>query len=311
MPDASHDFGAHLRQAREQRGISLRAIADRTKISVLALEALERNDLSRLPGGIFTRAFVRAYAVEVGLDAEDTVRRFVARFPDACAEEVPRAYEPNPEHIEVDDSPTFGRAWRALAWSLPLLLGVGYFGFGGRLPLWRDAPQATAARPVDEHPAVPPPPAQRATVAIAPAPEAAAQPEAVAPAPRGDGAQAAASPGQPLSPSASSAVPALSQETQPPAATPAPAGGYRLTLAPREACWVSVRAEGGSVFSGLMRAGERKDLALQGPVSLTVGNAGAFDFFINEQPARSLGGPGQVVTAKLNTDNLKSFLDVR
>jgi cytoskeleton protein RodZ len=75
------DFGARIRQAREQRGISLRQIAETTKISVSVLEALERNDIARLPGGIFSRGFVRSYAVEIGVDPEQTVRDFMAQFP--------------------------------------------------------------------------------------------------------------------------------------------------------------------------------------------------------------------------------------
>lgn len=74
------DFGAKLRQAREARGFSLRELADATKISAAALGALERNDISKLPGGIFSRSFVRAYAVEVGLDPDETVREFLDRF---------------------------------------------------------------------------------------------------------------------------------------------------------------------------------------------------------------------------------------
>src|SRR5580765_7305828 len=75
------DFGTRLRAAREQRGITLRQIASSTKISVGVLEALERNDISRLPGGIFGRAFVRSYAIEVGLDPEATIQDFVAQLP--------------------------------------------------------------------------------------------------------------------------------------------------------------------------------------------------------------------------------------
>src|SRR5215470_7973488 len=74
------DFGGKLRQARERRGISLRQIAAATKISASALEALERNDISKLPGGVFSRAFVRSYAIEVGLDPDETVREFLDRF---------------------------------------------------------------------------------------------------------------------------------------------------------------------------------------------------------------------------------------
>ena len=46
------DFGARLREARERRAISLRVIADATKISVRVLQALEANEISCLPGGI-------------------------------------------------------------------------------------------------------------------------------------------------------------------------------------------------------------------------------------------------------------------
>jgi len=75
------DFGSRMRQVREQRGVTLRQIAEATKISVSQLEALERNDISRLPGGIFSRAFVRSYAAEIGADPEQTVREFLSQFP--------------------------------------------------------------------------------------------------------------------------------------------------------------------------------------------------------------------------------------
>jgi hypothetical protein len=81
LPDRRFDFGATLREARERKGVSLREIADATKISVRALEALERNDISQLPGGIFSRAFVRAYATEAGLNPDQTVEEFVRHFP--------------------------------------------------------------------------------------------------------------------------------------------------------------------------------------------------------------------------------------
>jgi transcriptional regulator with XRE-family HTH domain len=75
------DFGARLKEARLRKGVTLRSIADATRISVSVLEALERNDISKLPGGLFSRAFVRAYAGEIGLDAERTVELFLERFP--------------------------------------------------------------------------------------------------------------------------------------------------------------------------------------------------------------------------------------
>lgn len=91
------DFGARMKRLREERGIALRDIADTTKISVSALEALERNDISRLPGGIFSRGFIRAYAEQIGMDPDDTVREFIKRFPnDSVGDGMPDASSPDP-----------------------------------------------------------------------------------------------------------------------------------------------------------------------------------------------------------------------
>ena len=75
------DMGSRLRAAREAKQLSVRAIAKTTKIPVGALEALEENDVARLPGGIFSRGFVRSYAAAVGLNPEQTLRDFVAQLP--------------------------------------------------------------------------------------------------------------------------------------------------------------------------------------------------------------------------------------
>jgi cytoskeletal protein RodZ len=69
-------LGLRLRRAREAHKRSLRDIALETKISVSALEALERGDYARLPGGIFGRAIVRAYATQIGLEPEAIVDEF-------------------------------------------------------------------------------------------------------------------------------------------------------------------------------------------------------------------------------------------
>jgi len=75
-------FGAALRRERERRTLSLDAIAEQTKVSAGLLGGLERGDLTRWPAGIFRRAFVRAYAEAVGLDATEVLREFVRLFPD-------------------------------------------------------------------------------------------------------------------------------------------------------------------------------------------------------------------------------------
>lgn len=76
-------FGGRLRHRREEQGISLATIAEQTKIGVSVLEALERDDVSHWPAGIFRRAFIRAYARAIRLDEDVIVREFLELYPDA------------------------------------------------------------------------------------------------------------------------------------------------------------------------------------------------------------------------------------
>jgi len=69
-------FGEELRREREIRGISLKEIADATKISRRFLEAIERNDHKTLPAPVFTRGFIREYSRYVGLSPEELVNRY-------------------------------------------------------------------------------------------------------------------------------------------------------------------------------------------------------------------------------------------
>jgi len=71
-------FGENLRRERESRGVSLRDIANHTKIGVRFLQAIEDDQLDQLPGGIFPRAFVRQYAAYLGLDTRKTLDEFMA-----------------------------------------------------------------------------------------------------------------------------------------------------------------------------------------------------------------------------------------
>jgi transcriptional regulator with XRE-family HTH domain len=75
-------FGLELRHARERRGLTLEEVCERTKVGIAHFSGLERGDISRWPAGIFRRAFIRSYALAVGLDAEALVVRFGRVFPD-------------------------------------------------------------------------------------------------------------------------------------------------------------------------------------------------------------------------------------
>lgn len=74
-------FGPNLRRIRIQQGVSLHEIAAQTNVSEVLWEALERNDFSGWPNGIFARAYIRDYAKIIGAEPDATVDEFCRWFP--------------------------------------------------------------------------------------------------------------------------------------------------------------------------------------------------------------------------------------
>jgi cytoskeletal protein RodZ len=70
-------FGEELKRERELRGIGLREVAEATKVNIRYLEAMERDDFEHLPGGVFNRGFVRAYAQFIGVDPDAMVNAYL------------------------------------------------------------------------------------------------------------------------------------------------------------------------------------------------------------------------------------------
>ena len=93
-------FGEQLRLAREARGVSLREISEQTRISTRYLEAIEADDYKRLPGGIFNKSFIKAYAKYIGFDEHEALEGYArtAREQGASPDDVvstpyqPRVY---------------------------------------------------------------------------------------------------------------------------------------------------------------------------------------------------------------------------
>jgi cytoskeletal protein RodZ len=70
-------FGEILKRERELRGITLREISEATKISIRHLEALEDSRITSLPGGLFNKGFIRAYALHVGIDPDEMINNYL------------------------------------------------------------------------------------------------------------------------------------------------------------------------------------------------------------------------------------------
>ena len=115
-------FGAFLRAQREARYLTLQQIAEITKIASHHFNSLERGDVRRWPGGMYRRAMVRAYAQAVGLNAEETVRRFLAVFP--AEQDEPSVASRPAAQPEVRRPAVFRRSASATSISATSIAGV-------------------------------------------------------------------------------------------------------------------------------------------------------------------------------------------
>jgi cytoskeletal protein RodZ len=293
---SSGGFGARLRDARERRGISLRQIANATKISVAVLEALERNDISKLPGGIFGRAFVRSYASEVGLDPEATILDFIAQFPnDSVTAGHPTSGQVEDNVAVESEQRTAGTFLWLLLIAVPIAGGLLYFSSFGRPAILAPAAVADVPRTTEPVPSVPPPP-----------PTTPGQAPAATPAVAVDAAVPAAAPA--ALPTASAPAIPVPADARPAAA---PSDQLTVELTAKRPCWVSATVDGQSAIERLLKAGERQTLTVRREMVLTAGDAAAIALQFNGADARSLGKSGEVVTARFNPGNYKDYLQAR
>jgi cytoskeletal protein RodZ len=263
------DFGGTLKSARERKGIQLRQIANATKISMGALESLEKNDFSRLPGGIFSRSFVRAYAQEVGLDPDETVSDFLKETGETF-QPPSQIVEENapimPEHTDpgLDMQPSLAPKLVKLAFiAIPLVAAIVYFAMK-EAATGPAAPVAVGEQAQPQQPQQAPP----ETAAAAPAAAAATGP-----------------------------IPDL-----------APGETMRMVLEPTGECWVSLTVDGTVRISRLMAAGERETHEIREGAELNLGSAGAMSFTINGRRSKPIGEPGAVETLRITRANFKDFL---
>jgi cytoskeleton protein RodZ len=99
-------LGARLRQAREARNLSLRELSDQTRIARRYLEAIEADDYKELPGGIFNRSFIKAYAKAVGFNEAEAVSAYteVARAHGEEPDELPTSRQHSRIYMDGDNS---------------------------------------------------------------------------------------------------------------------------------------------------------------------------------------------------------------
>jgi cytoskeletal protein RodZ len=148
-------FGAWLRRQREMRDISLREIAESSKISLRYLEALEGDRFDVLPAPVFAKGFLREYAKFVGLSPDEVVNYYLVAQQGSTPPEEAAPAAPQPRGLVADW--TYGLL---LALGVCVLLGVvallAYYG-ERRTATVRRPPPPIAAPPVAPAPVRPPP----------------------------------------------------------------------------------------------------------------------------------------------------------
>lgn len=317
-------FGERLRREREMRGITLDEIAAATKIGTRNLKALEDEEFGKLPGGIFNKGFVRAYAKFLGINEEQAVADFLT-----ASGESETSIDPSQllaQHEDVDkisksasrkakdlqsiqvDSPS-GFPWVAIV-GLILLVAIAYGGRAGyfKYKAYKEA-QEQAQRDAQVQ-------AQREAQAKAEAAAAAARAAQQVANPT-DG-QAQGTPSTPTVPGGNVTVPEATPTTPKPESNAAPPskpssagntaqitpspGNFVVSIRARQNTWISITADGKHVMAGELGASSQKIVQARNRITLKTGNAGGMDVAFNGKNIPSMGAEGQVRTITISAD---------
>ncbi len=280
-------LGDRLKQERERQGISLEEIALSTKITTRMLRAIEDEHFEQLPGGIFNKGFIRAYAGHLGLDEDQAVNDYIALSNQA--EPAPTVvHNPSPlaELLDVEKRPEVQRPHPAsfVPWGkLAFALVTAAFGFA----LWgsfsRQPKKTAALAPVraTATSAEPTPPSQ----ALANGQEQAAPADASQP---------------PLAPVADAANNEVSQTSN------AAPGSFQVLVQAREDSWVSITADGKEVMTDILAAAAQKAIEARQEVVIKAGNVGALEFTFNGKKIPHQGGYDQVKRLTFDANGLQT-----
>lgn len=311
--------GAGLREMRERLGWKLPEVAEGLRIRAEFLTAIERGDLSSLPGPAYRAGFVRSYAQALGLDGEEILRR----FRDAGQ----LGQLPKSEIQFLAPVPDRGVPKGAIVLIGIVVVLAGYGLWYRHTEQERRLSQAVPQVPAELQPlATPPkvtPPSPPAAPPASVVPPASAVPPSLAAAsapqpqqaqqapanPAQPGAQPGAQPAKPAQaaspnvsaaniaaqPEAASGTPAAIPASAAPPISPAmPGAGMQITAT--QDAWVQVTDPSGNIlFSKVMHPGDSWPVPQLAGLKMTTGNAGGTIITTDGKPGQPLGTAGVVL----------------
>jgi len=306
-------FGEYLRREREMRGVTLEEISAATRISIRFLEAIESEELSKLPGGIFTRSFVRTYARYLGLDEE--------RVLTDCQLAGKQKPEVDIRRITANRARQDGAVLRTrviglLAAAVFLAGGYALFHHSRRMREQRanapvvvaPSPSAPAKTNPAANPSVTANPAAGAPASQSSAPSLpASNPSQTAPvtSPGGGAAAPATTPSAPPSAGSKTQPAGAGAASQPPP-TAQGLSDLALQVAATERAWVAVDADGKTVLQKVLNPSEVENLKAHDAFDVTVGNASGIVLTLNGETLKPLGRRGEVKSVHLTREDVKN-----
>jgi cytoskeleton protein RodZ len=300
-PDfAMGSLAADLKTEREKRNTSLAQIAADTRINLHYLESLEEGRYGDLPGGMYNRAFLRAYCESLNLNQPEIMQRYEVEVA------APMDKLPKPR-VHIPQTSSSLKPNPVLVWSIALLISaIGIFFSRNWIaavfsPYFSHRPAASLPHELAQK-ASPPPSAP----SVSPDASQAAEPSA---------APVSTLPGSsPLITATAQTEPApptiIAQTAASPASAPPPLqSSLQLEVAATQQCWISIEQDGIRSFRKLMNPGDVQRLSAAEQFFIIAGNAGGVQLKINGKRAKSLGKPGEVVKILINEKNLQDYLD--
>jgi len=263
--------GKRLRAAREAAGLSLEQAGAQLRLASDVIEALERDDYDRLPPPIFVRGYVRSYASELGLPADELVDAYI----DAVGgDHAPSLSRTGGMQTQVRSGDARMR-WATYLISAVLIALVALWLYNHEFHAPAEAPSASEA----------PTPASAPTPQPEPAVPAAPSPAEATPAPETDTNVAPEAPAATPAETPATASPAPASSTATELAPAQTAAGDTLGLRFRGTCWVEVRdANGKRLLTRLAKSGEQLTVSGKAPFHVLLGNAPAVSIRLDGKP---------------------------
>lgn len=311
MPESAvPSFGEKLRKEREQRKITLDDISSTTKISTRMLRALEDEHFDELPGGVFNKGFVRAYARHIGLDEEQAITDYLdatnqnpsGATPASVPEiSVVAAQAAQMERLRSLNPNGAARVPREVLAALLLLVAVVLVFWSYRKRSASDA----RSEPTSQKESV----TRTSSVSTVPTPTSGSS---ATPVPDSASSASRRSSGTPPDAIASPAAVSQAAETSqlpasagPPASLAAGSHAFTLVIRAAEDSWLSIATDAKSPAEETLIAGQEQSIPADHQIVIKAGNVGGLVFALNGKQLPSQGDYGEVKTLLFDSQGVR------